>query len=174
MITAAFIHDADHQPITWRGLTSLTSKTLIGNNTTTAVPLFTVVGKVEITGLYASVTTALGNNTAAFWRTNDGSTQNNITLNTGTTLTGAILGSMISKKAGVGTALTLTQSTSGQVSESATAGATYFQDFVVQDNPLATTNIEFVYTTTDTPTTGALNFHIRWVPLTAGSQIIVI
>lgn len=171
-ITSAFIHDANHTPITWRGLITKDSQTLVGNNTTVAVPIYTISGKVEITALYGDITTALGNNTAAYWRTNDGSTQNSITLNTGTSLTSAIKGGIISKKAGVGTALTLTAGTSGQVIESATAGATYFQDFIVIENPLATTNIEFVYSTTDTPTTGAINFYIRWVPLTPNSTII--
>lgn len=170
--TAAYLHDADHQPITLGGISMLNSKTLTGSNATVPVPLFTIVGEVEITALYGHITTALGNNTVAFWRTNDGSTQNAITLATGTTLTSAIAGGVISKKAGVATALTLTAGTSGQVVESATAGAPYFQDFCIFANPLATTNIEFVYTTTDTPTTGAISFHIRWVPLTPSSTII--
>lgn len=173
-ITSGFLHDANHQPIMWRGLITPSAKTLSGNNTTVAVPIFTVTGQVEITALYGVITTALGNNTAAYWRTNDSSTQNSITLNTGTSLTSAIAGGVLSKKAGVGTALTLTAGTSGQVTESATAGATYFQDFVVQANPLATTNVEFVYTTSDTPTTGAITFYVRWVPLTAGSGIVAL
>lgn len=175
MITSAFLHDADHAPITWRGLITSSAKNLTGNNTTVAVPIFIVSGQVEITALYGVITTTLGaNNTAAFWRTNDGSTQNAITLATGTTLSGAVAGGVISKKAGAGTALTLTAGTSGQVMESATAGATYFQDFVVIANPSATTNIEFDYTTTDTPTSGAITFYIRWVPLTPASNIIPI
>lgn len=167
----AFRRDDNSVPITWRGLITGSSKTLTANNTTGNVPIFTVTGQVEITALYGIITTVLGNNTVAFWRTNDGSTQNAITVATGTALTNAIAGGMISKKAGVATALTLTAGTSGQVIESATAGATYFQDFVIIANPSATTNIEFVYTTTDTPTTGAITFYIRWVPLTANSTV---
>lgn len=174
MQTAAYLHDADHTPITYGGLITSNSKTLVGNNTTVAVPLFTVVGKIEVTALYGDVTTALGNNTVAFWRTNDGSTQNPVTLATGTTITNAIKGAVISKKAGVATALTLSAGTSVIVGESATAGANYFQDFVVFDNSLATSNIEFVYTTTDTPTTGVINFHLRWAPLTQSSTVIAI
>lgn len=170
----SFTRDGNDVPITWRGLITSSIKTLTGNNTTVAVPLYTVTGEVEITALYGVITTVLQNNTAAYWRTNDGSTQNSITLNTGTTLTNAIAGGVLSKKAGVGTALTLTAGTSAQVTESATAGATYFQDFVIQANPLATSNIEFVYTTTDTPTTGAITFYVRWVPLTPGSSITAI
>lgn len=171
-IQSAFLHDADHIPITWRGIITSNAKTLSANNTTAAVPIFTVVGQVEITALYGIITTALGNNTVAFWRTNDGSTQNAVTLATGTTISSAIAGGVISKKAGVATALILTAATSAQVLESATAGATYFQDFVIDANPLATSNIEFVYTTTDTPTSGAITFYIRWVPLTPASSVV--
>jgi hypothetical protein len=173
-LLGAFMRDDNSVPITWRGLIASNSKTLIGNNATVAVPIFTVTGQVEITGIWGVITTALGNNTAAYWRTNDGTTQNSITLSTGTSLTTAIVGGVISKKAGVATALTLTAATSPQVLESATAGATYFQDFVVIANPLATSNIEFVYTTTDTPTTGAIPFYIRWVPITRGSSIVLL
>lgn len=171
VITSTFRRDGNAVPITWAGITTLDSQVLVGNNTTVAVPIYTVTGQVEITALYGVITTALGNNTTAFFRTNDGSTQNAITLATGTTLTSAIAGGLISKKAGVGTALTLTAATSAQVMESATAGATTFQDFIINSNPLATSNIEFVYSTTDTPTTGAITFYIRWVPLTAGANI---
>ncbi len=169
-----FRRDDNYVPITWAGLTTPNSKTLVGSGATVAVPIFTVTGQVEVTALYGVVTTALGNNTAAYWRTNDGSTQNSITLSTGTTLTSAIVGAVISKKAGVGTALNLVAGTSAIVSESATAGANNFQDFVIDANPLATSNIEFVYTTSDTPTTGAITFYIRWVPLTQGASIIVV
>lgn len=171
VITSTFRRDANSVPITWAGITTLDSQVLIGNNTTVAVPIFTVIGEVEITALYGIITTTLGNNTTAFFRTNDGSTQNAITLATGTTLTNAIAGGIISKNAGVGTALTLTAGTSAKVIESATAGATYFQDFVINPNPSVTSNIEFVYTTTDTPTAGAITFYIRWVPLTANANI---
>lgn len=171
----AFLHDADHQPITWRGVISASPHALTANNTTAAVPIFTVVGQVEVTGLYGVITTTLGaNNTAAYWRTNDGSTQNSITLNTGTALSAAVAGGTLSKKAGVATALTLTAGTSGQVLESGTAGATYFQDFVLQATPGVTTNIEFVYSTTDAPTSGAITFYVRWVPITQGSSIVAI
>lgn len=166
-----FMRDDNAVPITWRGLIANSPHAINGNDTTVPVPIFTVVGQVEVTALYGVITTALGNNTAAYFRTNDGSTQNAITLATGTTLSNAIAGGVISKKAGVGTALTLTAGTSAQVAESGTAGATYFQDFVIFANSVATSNIEFVYTTSDTPTTGAITFYIRWVPITRGSQI---
>ena len=170
----AFMRDDNSVPITWRGLIANSPTPLTGTGSAVALPIFTVVGQVEVTALYGVITTALGNNTVAFWRTNDGSTQNAITLATGTTLTNAILGGVISKKAGVGTALTLTAGTSAQVAESGTAGATYFQDFVIVANPLATSNIEFVFTTSDPVAVGAITFYIRWVPITQGSKIFAI
>ena len=161
-----FPRDGNSVPITYGGLITTDAQTFTGSNTTVAVPIFTFTGAIEVTALYGVITTALGSNfTTAFWRTNDGSTQNAITLATGTTLSSAIAGGVISKKAGVGTALTLTAGTSAQVLESATAGANTFQDFVLIANPLATSNIEFVYSTTNTPTTGAITFYIRWAPL---------
>lgn len=170
--TAAYLHDANNQPITLGGILSSSAKTLSANNTTAHVPIFTVTGQIEFTALFGVITTDIGvNNTAAFWRTNDGTNQNAITLATGTILSAAVDGGVISKKAGVGTALTLTAGTSGQVMENATSGANYFQDFVIIANPDATTNIEFTYTTTDAPTSGAITFYVRWAPLTPGSSI---
>lgn len=169
----SFGRDNNFIPITWAGLTTVDTQVLTGNNTTVPVPIFTVTGAIEVTALYAFVGTALGSNiTAAFWRTNDGSTQNAITLATGTTISSAISGSFLAKKAGVGTALSYVAGTSGQVNESTTAGAYFFQDFIIQANPLATTNIEFVYSTTNTPTVGSLHFNIRWVPLVPGSTVV--
>lgn len=168
-ISNSFPRDANSVPITYGGLISTDSQTLIGSGATVAVPLFTFTGAIEVTALYGSITTTLGNCTAAAWRTNDGSTQNDITLSTGTALTNAIKGGVIAKKTTKGTALTLIAGTSAQVDESG-ANLPFFQPFVLQANPLATSNIEFVYTTSDTPTTGAITFYLRWSPLATANN----
>lgn len=160
----SFPRDGNAVPITYGGLITTDAQVLVGSGATIAVPLFTVTGAVEVTALYGVVTTTLGNNTAAAWRTNDGSTQNDITLSTGTTLTGAIKGAIIAKKALKASALTLIAGTSAQVDESG-ANLPFFQPFVIQANAAATSNIEFVYTTSDTPTTGAITFYLRWAPI---------
>jgi hypothetical protein len=160
-----FPRDGNAVPITYNGLITTDSQILVGNAATVAVPIFTFTGAIEVTALYGVITTALGNNTAAYWRTNDGSTQNVITASSGTALTGAIAGGVIAKKALAATALSLITATSAKVDESATANTPFFQNFVLQANPLATSNIEFVYTTSDAPTTGAITFYIRWAPL---------
>ena len=123
--------------------------------------------------LYGVVTTVLGvNNTAAYWRLNDGTAQSSITLSTGTTLTAAPVGSMIVKKDVASAALTLLSSSQERVSEPTTLETLYFSPFVVQQKTGAVaTNIEFVYSTTDNPTTGAIQFYLGWIPLTSTSSV---
>lgn len=170
LINASFPRDNNRVPITYNGITSADSQILTGNNTTVAVPIFTITGIIYINALYGVVTTALGNNTAAYFRMNDGTTQNNITLNTGTTLTNSGVGSLISKKGLAASALSVITSTSGKIGET-TANQAYFQPFEAQENPLAKTNIEFVYSTTDAPTTGAISFYLQWIPLTPTGSV---
>ena len=166
----AFPKDANSVAITYNGLISTDAQTLVGSGTTVAVPIFTFTGAIEVTALYGVITTALGNCTAAYWRTNDGSTQNSITASGGTSLTNAVAGGVIAKSALAATALTLVAGTSAQVDESATAHTPFFQNFVLQANPAAASNIEFVYTTSDTPTTGAITFYLRWAPLATANN----
>src|SRR5665213_2836387 len=99
MQTSAFLHDANHTPITQLGLTTTDPQTLVGSGTTVDVPIFGITGSVFVNSLYGVITTALGNNTAAYWRLNDQSAQVSITLSTGTTLTSKTAGSTIVKKA---------------------------------------------------------------------------
>lgn len=167
----SFPRDGNAVPITYNGLITTSAQTFTGNNTTVAVPLFTITGAVEVTALYGVITTALGSNfTTAFWRMNDGSTQNDITASSGTTLSSGAVGGVIAKKALVATALTFVTAASAKVDESATANTPFFQNFVIQSNPAATSNVEFVYSTTNTPTSGAITFYIRWAPLATANN----
>lgn len=168
---ATFFRDADFVPITSEGLISKDTQTLTANNTTANVPIFGITGAVEIIGLWGVVTTALGNNTAAYWRLNDSTAQSNITLNTGTTLSSAAAGSIIVKNGLAAAALTLLTSAQERVSEPTTLETFYFSRFIaVQKNAVAT-NIEFTYTTTDTPTSGVIDFYVRWLPLSATAAV---
>lgn len=171
-IPATFWRDGNRIPITTDGVVSRDSQVLIGNNTTVAVPLFTITGAIEVRGLWGVVITTLGaNQTAAAFRLNDGSAQSDITLSTGTTITTAAVGSMLVKKGLATAALTLLTSAQERVSEPTTLETTYFSPFVVIAKNAITTNIEFVYTTTDTPTSGAITFYLRWLPLIATSTV---
>lgn len=165
--------DDNAKPVQWNsGLLRSDAQTLSANNTTANVPVFSITGTVLINALYGVVTTALGNCTAAYFRLNDGSVQSNITLNTGTALTSAGVGSTIVKKDLATAAVALISASQERVSEPTAAEGNYFSPFVAQQKTGAVaTNIEFVYTTTDTPTSGAIQFFVSWYPLTPGATV---
>lgn len=153
------------------------AQTLSGNNTTVSTPLFKVTGNVKVTRLYAVVTTALGSNvTAAFWRTNDQTAQIAITVATGTTLSAAPAGSLLARVGLVGTALTLKSAAAGAVLDAVGASTTEpFMPFIVtQKTGNVETDIEFTYTTTNTPTSGALTHYIEYEPLSDDASITVL
>lgn len=171
-ISASYFRDGNRVPITTDGLVTQFSQTLSGNNTTVATAIFTITGTVEIRGLWGNVTTDLGaNNTVAFWRLNDQTAQPAITLATGTTLSAVKAGSTIVKKGLAAAALTLLDNAAGRVSEPTTLETTYFSPFVVMKKTAALTQIEFVYSTTDAPTSGVIQHFVRWLPLSADGAI---
>jgi len=91
----------------------LTSASITTNasNTTASVTCFTVTGSIYVHRLYGVVTTVLSSNhTAAHWRLEDGTNTPAVTLATGTTLSAATVGSVISKNGLAAAALTLSQS----------------------------------------------------------------
>lgn len=151
---------------------STKSQTLSGSNTTVSTAIFGVTGSVEILRLWGVVTTILGaNNTAAFWRLNDQTAQPAITLATGTTLSAAAVGSVIAKTGLAAAALVLSTSAAGRVNEPTTLETTYFSPFTLVKKTAATTNVEFTYTTTDTPTSGVIQHFIEWRPISADGAI---
>lgn len=174
MITAGFQHDANHVPITLLGLQSVDSQTLTANATTAAVPIFSVKGDIYVVSLYGVVTTALGANiTAAYWRINDGSAQASISLSSGTTLSAATVGSLIVRDSVASVALALKDASAAGVLDpvAATAPSLFMPFALVQKTGNVASNVEFVYTTTDAPTSGAITFYLGWVPLTTGSTV---
>lgn len=173
MVSGTFGRDANNVPIVTNGLVSVNSKTLVGNNTAgIAVPIFRLTGSVLVNALYGVVTTTLGaNNTAAYFRLNDQTAQSNITVNTGVTLSGAAAGSLIVKNGLASAAAVLLTSAQERVSEPTTLETSYFSPFVIVKKPSANTDIEFVYSTTDTPTSGVIQFFLVWLPLSADADI---
>ncbi len=136
--------------------------------------LFRVTGSIEVRAIYGVVTTVLGSNvTAAYWRLNDQTAQVDITLSTGTTLSSAAVGSIIVKKGLATAALTALTSAAGRVSEPTTLETPYFSPFVVVAKNGANTDIEFTYSTTQTPTSGVIQHFIRWMPISANSEVVV-
>lgn len=173
-ISAAYFRDANRIPITTNGILSQKSQTLSGSNTTVATSLFRVTGTILVLSLYGEITTVLGsNNTAAYYRLNDQSAQVDITLATGTTLSSVAAGSMIVKKGLAAAAVTLINNSAGRVSEPTTLETPYFSPFVMTKKTAANTDIEFVYSTTNTPTTGVILHTIGWIPLSADADVTV-
>lgn len=163
--------DGNGRNVTSLGLVLNEAVTFTGSGATVAVPIFTITGTVEILSLSGVVTTALGNHTAAYWRLNDQAAQVDITASSGTSLTSAAVGTTIVKKALAATALTALTSAAGRVSEPAAAEGQYFSPFLAVKKSGATTQIEYVYTTSDTPTTGAILFSIQWLPVSSDGAI---
>lgn len=148
-------------------------KTLNANNTTASVAPFRVTGDVLIKKLYGVVTEALSNAiTAAHWRTNDGGAQVAISLATGTTLSSFVAGSLIVRKSVATVALTGNNSSAAAVVDpvAATAPDVFMPFAVVQKNG-ANTDIEFRYTTTNTPASGKIKFYAEWQPLSDGAKL---
>lgn len=151
------------------------SKTLIGNNATVAVPLFRITELVYIFRLWGTVTTVLGSNvTATYFRINDQTAQADITLSTGTTLSSAAAGTFLGKTALAASALTVKTATAGKIGEPGTVNQSFFQEFELQAKPAANTDIEFVYTTTNTPTSGVIQFFIQYMPLSANGGLVAL
>lgn len=167
------LRDDNDSPVSGSGLVISNSKTLIGSNTTVAVPIFHITGSVQILGIWGNVTTALGATvTATYWRLNDQTAQVNITLNTGTDISAAVVGGTIVKKGLAAAALTFLDAAAGRVSEPTTLETTYFSPFVaVQKTGGITTDIEFIYSTTDTPTSGIIKFYVAYLPIGSGSKV---
>src|SRR3990167_4698040 len=142
--------------------------TLVGDNATIVVPIFTLTGAVMLTRLWGVVTTVLGSNhTAASWRLNDQTAQVYLTAVGGTTLSSIKAGSVILKDKLVAVALTKLDNVAGAVGETATAGIPIFSPVVIVKKTAATTQIEYRYVTTDSPTSGAIRFFASYYPLSS-------
>lgn len=151
------------------------SKTLIGNNTTVAVPLFTVTGQVEIKELWAVVTTVLGSNlTATHFRLNDQTAQPVLTAAAGTTLSSLAAGSTFYKRGLVATALVAIDNAAGRVNEATAVNLDNFSPAIVTKKLAALTQVEFVYTTTNTPTSGVIQFFAKWQAKSADGNLVAV
>lgn len=143
-----------------------TSKTFVANNTTAAVPIFGIVGDVRVLRLWGVVTTVIGSNhTGGYFRLNDQTAQINITLNTGgATLSSLPVGTTITRSALAASIATVKSSAVGALAEPTGEGGLITSEFLAVKKATAATNIEYVYTTTNTPTTGAVQFFCEWQP----------
>lgn len=150
-----------------------TSKTLSGSNATVAVPIFRITGSMRFTKLYGIVTTVLGSNhTGSFFRINDQTAQVEITSSTlPTALSSAAAGTMIAKTGLAALIATVKTSAAGRLTEALSAALPVNSEFEVTKKSGANTDIEYVYTTTETPTTGAIQFFVEAQPISADGVV---
>jgi hypothetical protein len=175
-ISASYPRDANRVPMTGYGFRSQKTQTLAGNNTTASTPLFRVTGTVLVKALYGQVTTVLGSNvTAAFWRLNDQTAQPAISLATGTTLSSLASGALLIRNSLVSVALSTKGAAAGGVLDpiAATAPDVFMPFIVTQKTGGVNTDIEFTYTTTNTPTSGVIVHNLMWLPLSDDGNIVV-
>ena len=170
--TSSYWRDANRVPITTDGLTVSTTLTTNASNATVTPAIFTITGAVEIRALWGVVTTDLGaNHTIASWRLNDQTAQIYITAVGGTTLSGIKAGSLITKPGVVATALTKLDNVAGVLVEAAALETPYFTPFIAVKKTGALTQIEYRYATTTQPTTGAIQFFCRFLPLSTDGDV---
>jgi len=146
--------------------------TLTGNNQTLSQAVFTVTGSVLVQGIWGEVTTVIGaNHTAAHLRLNDQTATIDITLATGITLSGLAVGTLIYKESLTAVALQLKSNAAGAFEEPASAGQPALAPFVLTKKNGAVTTVDYRYTTTDAPTSGAITWHALWLPLSGDGNL---
>lgn len=142
--------------------------TFTGDDETVETPIFTITGVVMITRIWGVVTTDFGvNHTDAHWRINDQTaTDQVITKSTTLDLSAISAGACIFKH-GLAAAVAKYASADAAVSiEPTTLETQMFTPFIVtQKTGSIQTDIEYVYTTSDEPTSGAMRFFVSYYPL---------
>jgi len=171
--TASMWLDANRNPIQWNGLVVTDTQTLTASNTTVSVPIFKITGTVEVIGLYGLVTTVLGaNHTAASFRINDQTAQIYLTASSGTAASAAPVGTLIIKTGLVATAITVKSAAAGAILESSAVGTSPFGSVIItQKTGGVETDIEYRYTTSDTPTSGVIKFYCEYLPVSSDGNV---
>jgi len=175
--SAAFSRDANRVPITNYGFRVQNSQTLAGSNTTVNTALFQVTGTINVRALFGEVTTVLGaNNTQAYYQIDDQTATPDITLASGTTLSAAAVGSIIARTSVAGVAVVLANASAGRVTDpvAATAPDVFMPFLVTQKTASVLTTINFVYSTTDTPTSGVIRHNVDWLPVSDDGNLVAL
>ena len=172
-IGSTFWRDGNFVPIMGHGIVATKTLTFTGDATTVATPIFTITGTVELVKIWGVVTTALENHTDAHLRVNDQSASDQV-LSKSTTLdiSDISVGAVIYKNGLAAAVLKYMTSDAGSISEPAVADEKSFSPVIInQITGGIQTDIEYVYTTTDSPTTGVMQFFAGFLPLSAGADL---
>ena len=172
---ATFRRDANRIPITQNGMWVTKSYTFTSTGTL-VIPIFNVTGTVQVNALYGIVTTVLaGNHRAGAFRINDQTAQVQLTNATGPTMDAAPVGSMIIADVLAATAASFKSSAAGAVLQPATAGINPFSGSIITEKKTAgvgvQTDIEYRFTSSTNPTTGAMMFYCGFIPLSSDGGV---
>lgn len=148
-------------------------KAFAGVGAATVVDLWSITGTVDVLRIWGVVTTTLANkvHTAAYFRLSDGTLTPAITLATGVTLSGLPVGTTISKDGLAAAALTLSDASAGVIVEPAAAAGGLESAFRIVQKSGTTTKIQYVYSTTDNPTSGGMRFWIEYQPMSSDAAV---
>lgn len=174
-VSSSFWRDANRVPITQHGLVVEKEVTFTGNNDTIVTPIFSVTGIVEVLKLWGVCTTTFGaNHTDAHFRVNDQTaTDQIITKATTLDLSGISPGALIAKTGLITAVATYKSADAASVYEPTTLQTDIFTPFTVtQKTGDIQTDIEYVYTTSDSPTSGAMKFYAGFLPLSEGATLV--
>lgn len=151
--------------------------TFTANNTTASEICFTVTGTVLIKALWGEVTTAIGSNhTAAHFRLNDQTAQIALTeAVTGATLSSFAAGSAVFAWGAPTATLEVKNASVGFTSNAfdltGSSSSKLMVEILVGKKSGALTQIEYRYTTTNAPTSGAMRVYCKYVPLSADGAL---
>ena len=168
--------NASSQVILVNPVIPLTSNTKIlnANNTTAHVSVFTFTGTLRIVKLYALVTAALSSNiTNVQFTVYDGTTRSSWSASTGCAMSSAPVGST-AIMGGLPTAALTYLASSGISGGAGSTDLEPFQETNLQANATATSYLEFSYTTTNTPASGAVQVLVQYEPLTSGAGMVAV
>lgn len=145
-------------------------------NTTAIHPIFRCKGALEFIGLWGVVVTTniTSNHTNAHFRFNDQISPVNVTLSTGGgDLSNFETGSLVFKGGAATVALKTMRADAGRVAEPVSAGLPIFSPFFLVESPTSgDCDLEYVYTTTDSPSDGYIEFFCIYRRLSANAEIV--
>ena len=170
----SFWRDANYVPILGHGLVTSNIITFTGDAATVVTPVFSITGVVEILKIWGIVTTTFGANHAnAHLRIND-QTATDVLISKATTLdlSGISAGAAIIKNGLAAVVLVYKSADAATALEPAVADEKNWTPvIIVQKTGGIQTDIEYVYTTTDDPTSGSIQFFAGWLPLSIDGRL---
>ncbi len=152
---------------------TIKTTTFSASNTTASETIATLTGQVWVRALWGVVTTQIGvNHTGGYFELDDATNQVPVSTSIGgLTLSAYTVGSLVTRYGLVANTAVADKADEIRITDPATAGNSIFTDFVAVEKNGATNVIQWTYTTTDTPTTGAIEWHVLYQPLTSSSSL---